>query len=118
MKCGVFFFVLAATIPTIFGQTQSIDSLTRQLDKVEDKKKVDLLNRLTFEFISQDNDKAKQYCDQSLELCKKIGYTKGEGVAYTYRGIFEYLAGEYSDGRTSLRHGLRLAIQSKDIQNQ
>src|SRR6478609_1969522 len=118
MKCGAFFFVLAATTHSIFGQSRLTDSLTQQLDKVGGKEKVDLLNRLTFEFISNDNNKAKQYCDQSLELCKEIGYTKGEGVAYTYRGIFEYLAGEYSDGRTSLRQGLRLAIKSKDIQNQ
>jgi len=118
MNDGRFLFVLALTINSVFGQSRLVDSLTNQLNKVDGIQKVDLLNRLTFEFISQNNDKANQYCSQSLSLSNKIGYEKGAGVAYTYKGIFEYLAGEFSDGRTNLRKGLRLAIKAKDVQNQ
>jgi len=118
MNGGRFLLVLALTINSVFGQSRLIDSLTNQLNKVEGIEKVDLLNRLTFEFISQDNDKASQYCSQSLALSNKLGYEKGAGVAYTYRGIYEYLAGEFSDGRANLRNGLRLAIKVKDVKNQ
>src|SRR6185369_7818436 len=100
MKCGAFFFVLAVTIHPIFGQSRLIDSLTNQLGMVDGAEKVDLLNRLTFEFISNDNDKAKLYSDQALKLSNELGYERGTGVAYTYKGVFEYLSGEFSDGRT------------------
>ncbi len=118
MNGGRFLFVLSLSINSVFGQSPFIDSLTNQLNKVDGIEKVELLNRLAFEFISQDNDKASQYCSQSLALSNELGYDKGAGVAYTYKGIFEYLSGEFSDGRTSLRNGLRLAIKAKDIQNQ
>ncbi|HEV8513512.1 MAG TPA: tetratricopeptide repeat protein [Cyclobacteriaceae bacterium] len=118
MKCGAFLFVLSVITHSIFGQSRLIDSLTQQLSKVEGKEKVDLLNRLTFEYISKDNDKAKQYSDQALSLSSELGYERGAGVAYTYKGVFEYLSGEFSDGRTSLREGLRLATKTKDVQNQ
>jgi len=111
-------FVLVFTINSVFGQSRIIDSLTNKLNQVDGREKVDILNRLTFEFISQDNDKAMQYCDQALALSNKLGYDKGAGLAYTYRGIFEYLSGEFSDGRTNLRNGLRFAIKAKDVQDQ
>ncbi len=118
MNGGRFLLVLALAINSAFGQSRLTDSLTNQLRKVDGIKKVDILNRLTFELISQDNDKASQYCSQSLALSNKLGYEKGAGVAYTYKGISEYLSGEFSDGRTSLRSGLRLAIKANDVQNQ
>src|SRR5277367_916514 len=108
MNRGRFLFVLVLTINSVFGQSRLIDSLTNQLNKANGIEKVDILNRLTFELISQDNEKARQYSDQSLTLSNKLGYEKGIGVAYTYKGIFEYLSGEFSDGRTNLRNGLRL----------
>ncbi len=113
-----FLLVLALAINSAFGQSRLIDSLTNQLRKVDGIEKVDILNRLTFELISQDNDKARQYCDQSLALSNKLGYEKGAGVAFTYKGIFEYLSGEFSNGRMSLRNGLRLAIRANDVSNQ
>jgi signal transduction histidine kinase len=118
MKCSVLFFLFAVTTHSVFGQTRLIDSLANQLHQVDGREKVDLLNRLTFELISQDNDKAKEFSDQALALSNELNDEKGKGVAYTYKGIFEYLSGEFSDGRANLRNGLRLAIKVNDLQNQ
>jgi len=118
MNCGRFLVFLAFTFNSVFGQSRLIDSLTNRLKQVEGTERVDILNRLTFEFISQDNAKAIKYCDQSIALSNTLRYDKGAGLAYTYRGIFEYLSGKFSDGRASLRNGLRLAVKAKDVQNQ
>ncbi len=102
-----------------FTSAQSrVDSLTQRLKHSSGIQKVDLLNELTYEFITKDNTKAMQYCDQALSLGTTLGYQKGIGCSYTYRGVYEYLSGEYSDGRTNLRRGLKLAIKSNDSENQ
>ena len=55
------------------------------------------------------------YNEQALDLSKKIRYLKGEARAYTYRGVFEYLSGQLSEGHDDLRHGLRLATRAGDL---
>jgi len=95
-----------------------VEKLTQALTQADGTQKVELLNKLTYEFISVDNAKAMQYCDQALSLANKLGYQKGAGRAYTYRGVYEYLSGAFSDGRTNLRRGLNLAIKSGDRETQ
>src|SRR6476661_7063901 len=94
-----FCFLLIINIHGAFSQSLLIDSLTKRLTHADGKEKADILNQLTFELISKDNAKAMNYCDQAIALSTKLGYEKATGVAYTYKGVFEYLSGEFSDGR-------------------
>src|SRR5688572_30755441 len=97
-----------------FAQMKTTDSLEQKLSKVNGKEKVDVLNQLTYKFITHDNAKIIAYNKEALELSKKINYQEGEARAYIYRGVFEYLSGQLAEGHRDLNQGLRLAIQAED----
>src|SRR5579859_6474111 len=111
-------FILPFTISGAFSQSPLIDSLTGKLNGAEGVQRIDVLNRLTYELLSRDNALAMKYCDQSLSLSNKIGYDKGAGIAYTCKGVFEYLSGEFSDGRSNLRLGLQRSSKAQDKANE
>ncbi len=99
---------------SVFAQMKTTDSLEQKLSKVNGKEKVDVLNQLTYEFITHDNAKVIGYNKEALELSKKINYLEGEARASTYRGVFEYLSGQLAEGHRDLNQGLRIAIQAED----
>src|SRR5262249_33724132 len=80
--------------------------------------RVDILNQLTYELISRDNVRAMQYCQEAIELSQRLKYDKGQGIAHTYRGVYEYLSGEFSNGRSNLLRGLALSRKAGDRHNQ
>lgn len=103
---------------TVYGQRDVADSLEKKLATVTGKERVDILNQLTFEFISVDNDKVIRYSQEAIQLAKKIKYVKGEGVAHTFRGVYEYQSGQFAEGRSSLHAGLALSKQAGDRVNE
>ncbi len=110
--------LLSLTIHPVFSQLAETDSLKRLLRNAEGTERVDLLNALTYRYLTNDNALAMRYCDEALDLSHKLEYEKGEGVAWSYRGVYEYLSMEFSNGRTNLRRGLRLAQLSNDRINE
>ena len=109
-----FIFLISATA---LGQPKVTDSLERILESSEKEARVDLLNQLTYEFISVDIDKVIRYNDEALALSRKLDYIKGQAVAHTYRGVYEYLSGNFSEARRDLHQGLRLSTQVDDEGN-
>jgi signal transduction histidine kinase/tetratricopeptide (TPR) repeat protein len=103
---------------TAVGQSTVADSLEQKLASSAGKERVDILNQLTFEFISVDNDKVIRYNEEAIQLAKKTGYNKGEGVAHTYRGLYLYQSGQFPEARISLHTGLRLSQQAGDKVNE
>ena len=102
--------LLIVLVPlTIAGQGKVADSLERKLTNSSGQAKVDILNQLTFEFISVDNGKVARYNSEALALARETGYVKGEGVAFTHRGVTEYQSGQFDKARVSLLTGLRLS---------
>ena len=93
---------------------KTTDSLEQKLRNVNGKEKVDVLNKLTYEYITHDNAKVIAYNKEALALSKEINYLAGEARAVTYRGVFEYLSGQLAEGHRDLNAGLRLAIQAED----
>ena len=91
--------------------------LERRLGSVKNEEKVDLLNRLTYEYITIDNNKVLTYNHQAIELSQKLGYTKGEGVAYTYKGVFEYMSGQFPEAHQDLHTALALSHEVQDRDN-
>lgn len=96
------------------GQSKTTDSLELQLSKVKGELKVDILNQLTYEFITHDSIKVESYNQQAVDLSQSIKYLKGEARAFTYRGVYEYLSGRLKDGHADLRKGLALASKADD----
>ncbi|MBT1697440.1 tetratricopeptide repeat protein [Fulvivirgaceae bacterium PWU4] len=114
----VFLLISACLGWSAYGQGKSkvTDSLEQMLPKAQGPLKVDILNRLTYEFITHDNNKVETYNKEARDLGKSIHYLKGEARAYTYRGVYEYLSGRLSEGHADLNRGLELAIQAGDEQ--
>jgi signal transduction histidine kinase/uncharacterized protein HemY len=99
-----------------FGQTP-IDSLEQKLQTSVNEQKVDILNQLTYEFISKDEKKVNLYNTQALKLSDQIRYKKGQGVAFTYKGVYEYLSGQFPAARNDLHRGLKLSEEAGDQTN-
>ncbi|MGC3943689.1 MAG: ATP-binding protein [Chryseolinea sp.] len=96
------------------GQPSGTDSLERSLGNIKGKPRVDVLNRLTYAYITNDSAKVSSYNSEALTLSHAIGYLQGEARAYTYRGVAEYLSGQLDAGHSNLRRGLALAVASHD----
>jgi len=117
-KAFVFLCLLVIVSGHTLAQSKVIDSLEQRLSKASQQEKVDLLNQLTYEFITRDNDKVILYNRQATELSQQIGYIKGEAVAFAYRGVYEYLSGQFTAAHHDLHRGLTLSIQAGDRANQ
>jgi len=102
---------------SVMGQSKVTDSLESRLKSSEKEEKVDLLNQLTYEFISVNNAKVLGYNNQALQLSRQLGYIKGEGVAHTYRGVYEYLSAQFPEAHKDLHRGLYLSEQAGDLVN-
>lgn len=118
LRKGLLFLCFSFVAVFANGQGKIVDSLKYELRKANGAKKVDILNQLTFEFISVDNEEVIRYGNEALQLSRKINYTKGEGVANTYRGLYEYQSGQFEAARVSLHTGLRLSQTAKDKINE
>jgi signal transduction histidine kinase len=111
-------FIFAFLSLGVLGQGRIIDSLEQKLASSIEKDRVDILNQLTFEFISVDNGKVIKYGNEAIELSAKINYTKGEGIAHTFRGVHQYQTGQFTEARKSLHTGLRLSQLAGDRMNE
>jgi signal transduction histidine kinase len=99
------------------AQSRVTDSLEHLLATAQGEQKVDILNRLTYEFITVNNNKVISYNDQALQLSRRISYIKGEGVARTYKGVFEYMSGQFPSAHSDLHAGLALSKNAGDRYN-
>jgi len=103
----------------IFGananaQTEGLDSLQATLSSAQGAQKVDVLNQLTYAYITNDSVKVKDYNRRAVALATSIGYTAGHARALTYRGVAAYLSGQLDSGHKSLNEGLALAKKAND----
>lgn len=110
----LFFSVLFAW--KAHSQTRVTDSLEQKLQSVKGKDRVDVLNELTFEFISIDNDKAMAYGQQALSLGRQLKYEDGEARAFALRGVYEYLSGQFAEAHRDLHQALALYKQTGNKQ--
>lgn len=109
-------FVLLSGVSAL-SQSKATDSLEMKLKSIEKEPRVDLLNQLTYEFISVDNDRVIKYNDEAIALSTKLKYVKGLAVAHTYRGVYQYLSGQFPEARHNLHLGLRLSAEAGDTGN-
>jgi signal transduction histidine kinase/Tfp pilus assembly protein PilF len=100
--------VLLTLLPLAgFGQSR-VDSLITAMERAAGATRVDLLNQLAFEYIANDKEKANAYCLEAIQLAEEMNYTVGQGTALIYKGVNEYLSGEFTPSRIDLQQGLKL----------
>ncbi|MCU0448178.1 MAG: tetratricopeptide repeat protein [Microscillaceae bacterium] len=86
---------VAATLS--LAQTKAIDSLRVALPQVEsERKKVDVLNELAFEYIFQTYDSAMHYIQIAERTARRISYREGEAQSLNIQGIVYRLQGNYA----------------------
>lgn len=115
MRAGVFIVWFLLIGQQAFPQ-EITDSLNRILSRAEGTQRVDVLNQLTYEYISVDNQKALVRNNEALALADELKYIKGMGVARIYRGVYEYLSGENEEGIDYLKEGLAIITNTDDRQ--
>lgn len=117
-KASVLIFFLSFYFCFASAQSKITDSLENQLPQAAGEERVNILNQLTYEFITHNNAKVVRYGNEAIRISRKIGYTKGEAIAHTYRGVYEYLSGQFKEAHIDLHRGLALSIQAGDRANQ
>ncbi len=78
------------------GQHNTIDSLKKLLRvSAEDTNKVNILNKLSYEYLYSNPSKAISYDKQALELSQELNYNKGIASSYSSMGNTYYSTSEY-----------------------
>ena len=94
-RTGIFICILITL--HVNAQQNTVDSLRQLLATTrEDTSKVNLLNRLSWNFIETKPDSNLFYGNQALELSRKIHYTEGEIFALVNTSSGFTLGGNYS----------------------
>lgn len=74
-----------------------IDSLASLINNSQDSIKVNFLNELAWEIISNEPLKANQLLDSAIVLAEQINYNKGIGRSLHYKGVSEYYSGKFPE---------------------
>ncbi|MDP2388543.1 MAG: tetratricopeptide repeat protein [Bacteroidota bacterium] len=109
-------FLLCFLIVILFGQNQNkTDSLLNALKTAkEDTSKVNLYNKLSWQFYLDDPDEAKKHSRSAIELSKILKFERGLAEAYNKMGILEKITGNYDEALNYYNRSLELAVKLKD----
>lgn len=95
---------------------QDIDSIKFILDnyKSADTVRVNLLNRIGFEYWIIDPVKSDEYGTQALALSQQLNYRRGEAFAQRVIGVADWTRGNYETGLISLLKALNIYKELDD----
>src|SRR6478752_7474101 len=78
-----------------FAQNQTADSLLKAIQGMrDDSLKVDALIQLSRNYYNDSWDNAIRYANEAKDLAGRIGYKKGEALAFKGIGIAYYVMGQ------------------------
>jgi signal transduction histidine kinase len=98
-----------------FAQNIEADSLKKQLAIVTDaKKKVVILEGLSFAYVSTSPDTALQYATQGLELAQKSNYLQGEALCVNALGNVFFSVGDYTKALEMYNRNLEIKEKLKE----
>ncbi len=107
MKNPVVLFFLLITCASFGQNQQKIDTLLYEIkNSYEDSLKVDLLNKIFYQYRSYDLEIAKIYIDEALELSIKIRYPKGITHSSINRSSVDAATGNNKNAINILKKGL------------
>jgi tetratricopeptide (TPR) repeat protein len=94
-----------------------IDSLRRELTarSSRDSVYVDLLNELSFAYLSNSTDTVLKYTERAQDLATRLGYKRGIATAYKNRGVADYLRGNLYLGLVQMMESLQIAEEIHDL---
>ena len=109
---AIFCLLVAPTFA--FGQDSSysnplIDSLKNEFLNTDGEKKVDLLNKIAYNFYYFNNDSTENYALQAIDLANELDYKKGLSEAQRMMGIAYKARNEEGKAIEWLYEGLRTA---------
>ena len=96
----------------------TVDSLRNLIDETNDaQQKIDLRNVLAYELIDHSLEESQQTSQQNIHESRKINYSKGEGWALIYNGMYFMLSGNPNHAREVQKQALAAGkrIDDKDI---
>jgi signal transduction histidine kinase len=111
---ALLFTLLGVNFSISLAQTATIDSLRQLLPQTtSERKKVDILNELAFEYIFQTYDSAMHYIQLAERIAHRANYREGEAQSINIQGIVYRLQGNYAK---ALAHHLQ-ALKLCETQN-
>lgn len=118
LKVGGLVIILLFTRLLAFAQLGTIDSLeTILISAGTDTTRVKLLNELSFKYLANNPEHAKQYAEEALSLSKTLHYKTGEIAALNRLGENEFRQSNYAMAVERTTQSLKLAEQEKDTSN-
>ena len=100
------------------AQNVETDSLKKQLAVItDDRKRVSVLENLSYAYLSSYPDTALQYALQGLQLSKDIDFLKGEAICINAIGNVYFSIGDNAKALEMFLHYLRLKEQLKENNN-
>ncbi len=106
MRLGLIVFFCGVN-SLAYGQPSKVDSLQLLIDyEGESKRKVELLNELSFTFFDLDVEKASSSTEQALLLADKIQDKRGRAWALSYRGLYFLFSGKLPEAKDYFEQSL------------
>lgn len=111
----LFYIFFIFLITHSFAQTREDSLLLVLKQTTDDYKKADLLKAIALEYTTHDNNKSIDYVNQSIELSKKINYSKGVIEGLNQLALNERTKGNYSRALIHLKEAFLLAQKESDL---
>ncbi len=94
--CGLLILFVLLPFGSKAESSNDIGQLEQALKVKKDTAKVNVLNRLSWEYRRQDPEKALLYGVQALELSSQLNYAEGKALALKHLGVIYWVRGEYN----------------------
>lgn len=93
----IFVSLFTLIIGLTYGQQTNkvIDSLNILLKSAKDTSRVNILNDIAFEYVSESPETANKYSNEALKLSEKLNFTNGQIIAYNNLGLAQYYSNNY-----------------------
>ncbi len=114
--------IIALISPGLNDQNANLDSLINLLDQhpQEDTLRVNLLNDVIYNMISNDPQKALSYAEEMKQLSEKLDFKRGKARSLSLIGVYHYFTADYPDAmnfyqKTTTNHNCHVYSSSEDL---
>jgi tetratricopeptide (TPR) repeat protein len=106
-------FIIFSWNSKLYSQVK-FDSLSTELNKAQENKKVEILNAISMDLKSTDPAKAKIFAQRALVLAEKIHDVNGKSEAYYNLGRVYFKTREFKESLSSFEKALYMKQELKD----
>lgn len=98
----------------LWGQSDNIAQLEKDLETKTDTSRINTLNKLAQVFQISDLDQARIYAQEALTLSQKLNYPEGEIKSRGYLGYIFQRKGDYSKSSDYIKRAINIAGKVED----